>query len=501
MKTSKQQSILNIVMLTILAIVTLIPRVSIAETTIDAAEYCSKIDLIINVSSGDVDGLINGINTANTVGNAIINLEGGTYALPSINNDTNGFNGLPSIIANVCLSGSDAKTTTITRDGEQAFRIFHVSETGSLSLDNLTVARGVVPDGTGDTRGGGGILNNGGRVTINQSRVTGNSASFFTTSDGFDGRLGGAISNSGSLNIRNSSIELNSVDGDGGGIHNTGGTISITKSNISGNFAFVNCGGINNEAGTMSINGSSISRNNSLDSGGGICNGGVLTIRDSTVDGNVADDVTGGGIANFGELEITNSTIANNLASGEIAGGGGIANFGSGSSTIVNTTITRNDGGSEEGGGGILGAATLVNSILANNRGRSAPDCLPDFFGQGLTSLGNNLIGDPTGCNITLLPTDLTGDPGLDVFTDDGTPGTGHFPLLPDSRRLMRAITMRVHRLISSAVSVSMVMTMVALSATSDLMSSAHLFATPILLELSSEPPGTTALSAHLTTT
>src|SRR5262249_42946933 len=37
---------------------------------------------------------------------------------------------------------------------------------------------------------------------------------------------------------------------------------------------------------------------------------------------------------------------------------------------------------------------------------------------------------------ITLLSTDLTGDPDLDAFTDDGTPGNGHFPLLFSSRAI-----------------------------------------------------------------
>ena len=49
------------------------------------------------------------------------------------------------------------------------------------------------------------------------------------------------------------------------------------------------------------------------------------------------------------------------------------------------------------------------------------------------TSQGHNLIGDPTGCNITLPTSDLTGDPGLGDFIDDGTPGRGYFPLLPAS--------------------------------------------------------------------
>jgi hypothetical protein len=52
---------------------------------------------------------------------------------------------------------------------------------------------------------------------------------------------------------------------------------------------------------------------------------------------------------------------------------------------------------------------------------------------RGITSFGNNLIGNPTDCTITLQGTDLTGDPRLAPFTDDGTPGHGHFPLLPES--------------------------------------------------------------------
>jgi hypothetical protein len=83
-----------------------------------------------------------------------------------------------------------------------------------------------------------------------------------------------------------------------------------------------------------------------------------------------------------------------------------------------------------EGIGGLRGGRTLAlqNTIVAGNTGRDGQDCAGP-----VTSLGNNLIGDPTGCTITLLPTDLTGDPGLGDFTDDGTPGNGHFPLLAGS--------------------------------------------------------------------
>ena len=53
-----------------------------------------------------------------------------------------------------------------------------------------------------------------------------------------------------------------------------------------------------------------------------------------------------------------------------------------------------------------------------------------------VTSLGHNLIGDPTGCTITLQSSDLTGAPGLATFTDNGRPGNGHFPLLPTSQAI-----------------------------------------------------------------
>jgi hypothetical protein len=53
-----------------------------------------------------------------------------------------------------------------------------------------------------------------------------------------------------------------------------------------------------------------------------------------------------------------------------------------------------------------------------------------------VSALGTNLIGHPTECPLTLQANDLTGDPGLDAFTDDGTPGNGHFPLLSTSQAI-----------------------------------------------------------------
>jgi hypothetical protein len=48
--------------------------------------------------------------------------------------------------------------------------------------------------------------------------------------------------------------------------------------------------------------------------------------------------------------------------------------------------------------------------------------------------LGNNLIGDRTGCGFTA--SDRQGDPGLGDFIDDGAPGHGRFPLLSNSQAI-----------------------------------------------------------------
>ena len=150
---------------------------------------------------------------------------------------------------------------------------------------------------------------------------------------------------------------------------------------------------------------------------------GTLTLTNTAVIGN-----SGGcsGLGNSdGWVTITNSTFANNNTSG-------VALSNDGTLTLVNTTIAENIGGGLSNGG----TAVLVNTILAGNTSYHSGDSAN--CEGAITSQGNNLIGEPSGCTITLLPgaSDLTGDPGLDMFTDDETPGNGHFPLLPNSQAI-----------------------------------------------------------------
>jgi hypothetical protein len=142
--------------------------------------------------------------------------------------------------------------------------------------------------------------------------------------------------------------------------------------------------------------------------------------------------VSSGGIQNSGTLNLISSTVSRNI--GDNAGVAGIRN--SGTAIILNSTISQNGFFSSigRGIGGLLntGQVKLQNTILAGNV-CSSIFCEPPVDCNAVTSLGHNIIGDPTGCTITFQPSDLTGDPGLAAFMDDGAPGHGRFPLLPSS--------------------------------------------------------------------
>jgi hypothetical protein len=179
-------------------------------------------------------------------------------------------------------------------------------------------------------------------------------------------------------------------------------------------------GGLNATGGTVIITQSTMAGNDG-DSGAGlvVLPQAVVLVVDATVLENSAHGPSGGGIANQGLLQITNSTVARNF--GSLAGG--LLNFG----TTVMFNVTIADNMSTSGDIGIFarsGNVTIQNTIL-----RNPTNCLGT-----VTSLGNNLRSTlPSSCTITSQDTDLIADPGLDAFTDDGTPGHGHFPLLPTS--------------------------------------------------------------------
>jgi hypothetical protein len=344
-------------------------------------------------ASGAVACLIDAINQANANGEAnTITLEAGTYTLTAVDNNTDGPNGLPSVTGVVTIRGAGADTTVIAREASApSFRLLHVAMTGELTLEELTV------------RGG-------------------NIGAF----------IGGGLFNRGVLTLAHTTVSQNVTDGGGGGLANQGGLVTIARSTIRGNTSFHLGGGIFVVGGAVTILRSTLADN--LADGGGALAGGfespnTTVITESAIVDNTSSVQPGGGLVSgrSSVLVMTNTTIARNrILRNTGSGAAGLESRGT--SILTNCTVAENSspgsntiGGLSNVGGGVL---ALQNTLVALNTGRLSSDC-----NGAVTSLGNNLIGDPTGCAIILQPTDLTGAPGLGDFTDDGTPGNGHIPL------------------------------------------------------------------------
>jgi hypothetical protein len=157
-------------------------------------------------------------------------------------------------------------------------------------------------------------------------------------------------------------------------------------------------------------------------------NNSSLTMQDSLVANNL-----GGGISVLlptATLTLTNTTISGNQNDPGLLVSNGVV-------TLANVTITNNSDTNDTGGLSIdAGSVTMRNSIVAGNSSEAgSPDC-----SGTLTSGGNNLIGDGTGCG-GFVASDQVGtsvspkDARLGPLQNNGGPTATH-ALLPNSPAL-----------------------------------------------------------------
>ena len=199
---------------------------------------------------------------------------------------------------------------------------------------------------------------------------------------GSDSAHGGGIFNEGDLTLSQVIVEDNFANNEGGGVYNApGATLSIDRSTIrrnQTNFSIGNGGGISNHEGQLDITTSTITENQAgstdqdLASGGGIATFGssTTTISRSTISHNTAQRDGGGIRAGFpSTIVIDNSTISNNrtLAISSASFGGGLHVLGD--AELYHVTIADNE--SSGSGGGFYeagGTFTIANSIVSGNR-------------------------------------------------------------------------------------------------------------------------------------
>jgi hypothetical protein len=386
-KNRRQKKKLYPVLYLFIAILFAIPALGQTGPSPGREFFCPNVTCLIyaiqqsNLNPNDVD---------------TINLVPAVYTLEAILSEVDGPTGLPSIIGAVVIKSSSEKAPAIIERNSDApaFRLFHVSENGDLTLHGITLRYGH------DTSSfGGGAIFSWGRLRIEQSWITNN------------------FSQSG-----------------GGGIRNFGGFVQIVDSRVSDNVvvagggSFISGGGILNteniprSPGPMEIVGSFIHNNHSAGVGGGIFNSGAITITDSSIyeNENTIGDGDGAGI--FGEVfspvVLTSSTVSRNQGSGITAS----------QLSLTNSTIINNDGIDVAAFG--LPAVHLKNNII----GRCSPG-FPPVVSEGfnIIKFHSGLVPPPSPPSVDcqgLIETDLI---NIDPLLGEWNANEAYYPLLPKS--------------------------------------------------------------------
>lgn len=354
-------------------------------------------------------------------GKNVIILPEGTYYLSRAGaNEDNARIGDLDIKNNLTIKGAGLNATII--DGSRAQtgdRVFHILS-GPVKIQGVTIQNGGDDAAKTQLTGGGIYVNAGAKLTLVKILVESNRAA-----------AGGGIYSLGNLVIKKSTIDANSAlsttlqDLYGGGIFNgSTATTSLTKTSVTNNLAGFRGGGIHN-VGKLTLKQSTLQYNTADNQlgyysyGGGIhSSGGKVTITDSTIEYNAAKDF-GGGIVNFATMTLTSSTVSTNgayygggLYSGyettsivnstfvyntAYADGGAIFNDDDGIVQLLNATIALNSNNNGVGYSGGLYRATgtvyLRNSLVAAN---NPHDCYGAFSSQDF-----NLIQSAPACNFS----------------------------------------------------------------------------------------------------
>ncbi len=391
-----------------------------------------------NWTARNAPELIADINAANAAGgiNTITLIRGQTFNLTAVNNTTDGPNGLPVIASNnnLTIRGNDATISRNSARRTPAFRLFDVASGASLTLDNLTLANGLVIGDTGMDAFGGAILNaTGASLNVTSSVLANNQVVGGDGAGGLGGLgFGGAVASDGNAAFdavvfygnratggatRNPEGEGLGGQGFGGAIGNeTDGTLMVRNCWYTGNRAI---GGFRQ---------SPSGDNDGIGVGGAVANWNAAVITDSTFSDNEAvggaadPGVDGGGPmagavasnsrhTSIATMTIERCTFSRNLAIGVDAGANtGTPNFGGTSGggaiatgytwdystmTITDCTFTANQA---IGGNGPLGGWGQGGAILAESPPPGFASSNPSTLTIARSTFtGNQAVGSGAG--------------------------------------------------------------------------------------------------------
>ncbi len=196
---------------------------------------------------------------------------------------------LPAIEQDVNIDGPGADQLTITASNQ--FRLFTING-GDITIERLTLTDGLAPEtDLGDDSSSPTSGSRGGGINISSSSSTVNLIESVIQNS--TANNGGAVANSGTLNIERSTITGNNAV-NGGGVVVIDGEVNITNSTIAGNSA-ENGGGVFNSIATLTLTNTTVAENTVTNAdmtgrGGGLRNiGGATNLKNTLVAGNIGD--------------------------------------------------------------------------------------------------------------------------------------------------------------------------------------------------------------------
>ena len=376
----------------------------IVTTVSGAASLEDLCTLRAAITAANTDSAVGGCPAGEGTDVIVLSAEGGTHTLSEVDNETNGPNGLPVVTSALILEGRRAAIARSTPQDGSEFRILEVAETGTLTLQDVTLERGFLSEDAPNTSRGGGIYNLG-TVTLNRSSVSENEA--------FDA---GGIYNGGTMRFNDSDVSENIAAGEvAGGIENTGTLIVENGSTISGNTSDSAIGGLLN-SGEATVSDSFIQGNSAVSSTGALFSSGEMTLRDTVIENNSDDGNT---FSNAGEMELINVTYRDNtdaISNGFFGEDVGIM-------TISSSTITGNSRDGLENSSEM----TLINSTVSGNGDTGVVN---ETFSNRLeatltvlySTVANNTVGVDNQSGTVSLEGSIVAD---NDFTDPSDAGEG----------------------------------------------------------------------------
>jgi hypothetical protein len=389
---------------------------------------------------------------------------GATIQLTSVDNNTDGANGLPVIVAGdqLTIVGNGYTIARSTATGTAAFRLFDVASGASLTLQDLTLTDGLA-QGTGVAAEGGAVYSSGelslSGVTVQSNKAQGSNGTNATQAgaaggNGANASGGGLYVAGGSVTLSNDTLSGNNAQGGNGG---QGGNAAFGGGS-GGSGGDATGGGLYVASGTVTLTNDTLS-NNDAQGGNGAQGGTAAVIRGGN--GGSGGNATGGGLyVAAGSVTLTNDTLSGNNAQGgngghrgtdfEVVGGGGSGGSGgnatggglytaAGSVTLTNDTLSDNDaqggnggqggttaglagasggnGGNATGGGVYVasGSVTLTNDTLTGNNAQGGLGGLGGSTGSrgGSGGFGGSASGGGlyvAGGSVTLSNDTLSGN-------------------------------------------------------------------------------------------